>query len=151
MAVTITSFRAAFPAFGDPTKYPDGQVQFYLDFAVLMLRPERWTTVLDQGTMLFVAHFLSTDALALAAGIGGVPGTGVGVVDGGTIDKVTYSKNVDAVMEPDAGHWGMTIYGLQFIRIARMMGAGPIQVGYDNGAFWTLYNGAWPGPFLGPW
>lgn len=151
MTITVASFRTAFPAYGDPTVYQDGQVQFYIDFAYQMLRSERWGSVIDQGASLFVAHFLSTDALAKAAGIGGIPGTGVGVVDAGTIDKVTFGKNVDAIMEPDAGHWGMTVYGLQFIRIARMMGAGPIQVGYDSGPWVSLYNGAWPGPFVGPW
>jgi hypothetical protein len=151
VTITVSDFRASFPAYADPTVYPDTQVQFYIDFAYLMLRPERWGTVIDQGASLFVAHFLSTDALAKAAGIGGVPGTGVGVVDAGTIDKVTFGKNVDAVMEPDAGHWGMTIYGLQFLRLARMMGAGPIQVGWETDQYLSLYNGAWPGPFLGPW
>ena len=76
------------------------------------------------------------------------------VVSGGTVDKVSYTRDVAAVMEENAGHWGMTMFGLIFLRLQRTVGAGPVQVGVPFGfgsglpQSASLYNGAWPGPTM---
>lgn len=150
MALAVADFRGAQPGFLDPTAYPGTQVQFYLTLGYKMLDASRWDTVLDEGVTLFAAHFLALDAIA-KRGANGVPGAGVGVLTEGHVDKVGWSKDVKSVMEPDAGHWGMTTFGLVFIRLARMMGAGPWQVGTSTDDFSSLFNGAWPGPFPGFW
>ena len=64
--VDIAAFRAVFPEFGDSAKYPDAQVQYYLDFAVQSLRPEAWRNLLERGTGLFVAHYLAMSAISRA-------------------------------------------------------------------------------------
>lgn len=160
--LTPTVFRMRFPGFQNPALYSDYQVQFYLDLAGKMLIVDRWGNVLEEGIQLFAAHFLALDQLALVAGVSSVPGTAVGIMTGGTVDKVSYTRDVQSVMEENAGHWGMTTYGLQYLRFARMMGAGPMQVGLPFGAhagylgqgnFPQSATAAWPGPLpgLGGW
>lgn len=150
VTLTVADFRGAQPGFIDPTAYPVTQVQFYLNLGYKLLNASRWDDALDEGVTLFTAHFLALDAMA-KKGTGGVPGAAVGVLTEGHVDKVGYSRDVRSVMENDAGHWGMTTFGLVYLRLARMFGAGPIQVGTSTDDFSSLFNGAWPGPFPGFW
>lgn len=151
--LTPAGLRAKFPGFADSTKFPDAQMSFYVTMAYKLLSPDRWGSMLDEGAALFTAHFVALDRLALTAGVDGIPGAAVGVLSGGGVDKVNYTRDVASVMEDNAGHWGMTTYGLQYLRFARMMGMGPVQVGattdygFPQSAY--LYGGAWPGPFGG--
>lgn len=154
---TPTVFRLQFPVFQSTLAYPETQVSFYIKLGFKLLSAGRWGDILNEGIALFTAHFLALDKLAQSgAGGSGAPGTAVGIVNSGSVDKVSYGKDIASVMEENAGHWGMTTFGLQFLRFARMMGAGPIQVGvgdvpfYGQSAF--LYaNGAWPGVQNGFW
>lgn len=155
MTITKASFRTSYPAFAGTASFPDAAVDLYIGLAYRLLSADRWGDLLDYGAGLFVEHFLTLDrisAAGAAGGLGGIAGTAVGVLTGGTVDKVTYSKDVASVMEEGAGHWGMTVYGGVFLRLARMMGAGPVQVGLPSPADCAgLYSGAWPGPYQGPW
>ena len=174
--LTPTTFRLMFPVFKDSSIYPDSQVGFYILMGAKLLRPERWHDMLREGISLFTAHFLSLDRLASTqpGGMAGIPGTAVGVINSGTVDKVSFGKDVASVMEDGAGHWGMTTYGMQYLRFARMFGMGPIQLGAGPDAgpvvvgFGRNWNfpqsayiyagsgaqvpdpnnaGAWPGPY----
>lgn len=136
-------------AFADAQKYPDAQVLFYITFAYTMMNAARWGSLLDYGATLFTAHWLALAALAASGGTNGVPGTAVGIVTGGTVDKVSYTKDVEALMDKNAGHWNMTIYGLQYWDLVKMVGAGPIQIGIGPDVPFGWYNGAWPGVVYG--
>lgn len=154
--LTPTTFRLQFPSFKNPLIYTERQVQFYIDMATKLLRPERWHDMLKEGYALFTAHFLAMDRIASTqpGGASGIPGAAVGIINSGTVDKVTFGKEVQSVMEDGAGHWNMTTYGLQYIRFARMFGMGPVQVGVGApfpGQSASLYNGAWPGPYGYPY
>lgn len=147
MAFTIADFRAAFPAFGDPLAYPDPSVQFWADLGYKLHDAYRWGDVLDAGVELFVAHNLALEAGASGAGSGGggTPGAVVGPVTSASVDKVSYSRDPGAAMDPKNGHWNLTTYGLRWLYLMRMAGAGPVQVGVPLGA--TNYQGGlgWPG------
>lgn len=144
MTVTAASFRAAFPEFANTGNYPDPQVDFWIALGVLLCGP-RWGRLLDFGIQLFVAHNLSLEFNAMkAAATNQNPGFVVGPVTGGAVDKVSYQRDPGAAMDPANGHWNLTIYGLRYIRMVRMVGAGPVQVGVPLGA---CSNGAWPGPW----
>lgn len=137
------------PAFDTVNTYPVSSINFYLGLAYQMLVPARWGTVLDWGAQLFTAHFLALDQLAIkGAKNGGVPGSVIGIVSGAHVDKVGYERDIKSVMEEDAGHWAMTIYGLQYLRLVRQMGMGPIQIG-ASAPFVDFYGGAWPGVING--
>lgn len=122
-------FRAAFPEFADVSDYPDAQVQFWLDLAGIMLNPDRWQDLIDQGTCLFVAHHLSTgqrDQLTAAAG--GTPGATSGPVTSKSVDKVSISQDTGAITFENGGFWNSTMYGIRLLTLARYVGAGGVQL-----------------------
>lgn len=125
-------FRQQFPAFANSVRYPNGQVDFYLTIASFMLNECRWGRMAPFGRSLIAAHFLAL-ATQAASNPRGIPGTIVGVLNSGSVDKVSYGRDVQSVMEENAGHWGMTTFGLQYLRFARIYGAGPVQVGWMSG------------------
>lgn len=145
--IDVATFRAnQAPAFDDASKFPASSVTFYINLAYMLLNVNRWGTLLDFGATLFVSHWLTLGKLAVAGGANGIPGTAIGILTGGTVDKVSYTKDVQSVIEEGAGHWNMTIYGLEFWRLAQMMGAGPIQIGMPAFAGPGVF--AWPGVIL---
>lgn len=148
MAVTPTSFRAQFPEFGDVIAYPDPQVQIWLDQMAQLCDVGRWGDLLDLGISLGTAHQLSlSKSRQNVAAFGGAPGAASGPVQSKGVDKVNISYDTGAVNEEGAGHWNLTSYGQQYIRLARQIGAGPIQVGAPvAGAGVSLYLGGWAGP-----
>lgn len=121
MTVTTAKFRQDFPEFGDTTRYPDAMVTFWLNFAVAMLTPAaaRWDTVFDMGVELMTAHQVT---LGVRAGALAAPTTSKAV------DKVSVSYDTSAVTLENGGHWNGTAYGVQFLQLARMIGAGGIQL-----------------------
>ena len=125
--VDISTFRAVFPEFGDAAKYPDAQVQYYLDFAVQSLRPEAWRNLLERGTGLFVAHYLAMSAISRA---GTVPGRGqLGIVASKSVGPASISYDNSAISaQADAGHWALTSYGLMYWELMRMVGTGGWQL-----------------------
>lgn len=148
MAVTAASFRAAFPAFASTSKYPDAMVALWLPLAVGMVNAERWGDSTDLGVMLYAAHNLALEAQATADGVAGrSPGGRVGVLSSKGADGISAGYDVGTSTEQGAGHWNLTTYGTRFIRLSRMFGAGPLQVGTDGSAT----SGAWYGPLPSGW
>lgn len=131
------------------TNYPDGLIQFWLNLAYKLLPAARWFDVLDEGAQLFTAHNIVLEYQAQAAAqSGSVPGLATGPVSSKSVDKVSVGYSTGDTAVAGAGDWNYTTYGQRFIRMARLFGAGPIQVGigYNPG----LGGGyAWAGPW--PW
>jgi hypothetical protein len=154
MAVTVQQFRTAFPEFGNAVKYPDAQVQFYLDLAqgneagLQGFIGPRWGTKAPYGAQLFVAHNLSIEGEAQKlAAKGQNPGQVLGPIASGSVDKVSYTRSLQDILNPGAGHWNMTVYGMRYWQLMRMVGAGPVQVGPSCGAG-AVYP--WAGPLFPP-
>lgn len=148
MTVTAASFRGAFPAFASMTTYPDTVINFWIRFALQFINAQRWGQSLDLGVMLFVAHNLSLEFNAMAAAKKGQnPGFVTGPVTSASVDKVSYSRDVSAALDPKNGHWNLSIYGIRYIRLALMMGAGPVYVGAPSPAEQDRQQ-AWPGPMF---
>lgn len=123
------TFRTDFPAFVDETIYPDAQVNFYLGLGTKLLSSPRWSDLRDYGLELFVAHNLVLSAMdAEASSAGDQPGTNTGAVASMAVDKVNISFDNTASLDEKAGHWNLTTYGKQFIRLARMVGTGGVQL-----------------------
>ncbi len=151
MTVTVATFRANFPEFASDTTYPDTEVEFWLGLALLLHDAGRWGNLLDYGVQLFIAHNLSLQAQSAAASGGGqAPGQIQGPLTSASVDKVSYSRDPGAAMDPANGHWNLSTYGLRYIRLVRMIGAGPLQVGvplYDSSQPSGL---GWPGVIFPP-
>lgn len=148
--VTVDSFRAAFPAFADPMAYLGPEIQFWIDLGSKLINQGRWGDLAAYGLQLFVAHNLALEAARCSGGGSGAPGAIVGALSSASVDKVSYSRDASAAMETGAGHWNLTTYGMRYIRLVRMIGAGPIQVGVPVGATNGNSPAGWPGPFPYP-
>ncbi len=150
MTVTAASFVVDFPEFADATLYPVGQINFWLTAASLLLPVARWTTLLDLGTELYVAHNLVIERKAQAeAANGAPPGVSTGPIANKSVDKASVGYDTTTASVEDAGHWNLTTFGTRFISLARMVGAGPIQVGLPGCLDPLSSSNAWPGPFSG--
>jgi len=151
MAVTSTSFRVAFPAFANPVKYPEPMVALWLDATVKLINAAKWGELADLGQQLMAAHYLALESQAVASATGSrMPGASVGILSSKSAQGVSAGYDVSTASEKDAGHWNMTTYGTRYYRLARMMGAGPVQVGVPS-ADDPTGSMAWPGVMLPPW
>lgn len=148
MTVTVQSFRVAFPVFNDPAKFSDPEIQFWLNFAALRHNAARWLDMLDFGYQLFVAHNLSLQYNAREAQKAGQgAGTIQGVLTSVSAKGVSWTREAPPT-NPNDSHWGLTIYGTQWRELARMMGAGGLQIGVPSPE--DMRNtGAWQGPNVG--
>lgn len=151
MTITAAQFRVNFTEFSDASQYPGPELEFWLGLGLLLLSADRWGNALDYGLQLFVAHNLSLQFDSkLAASSGQNPGKVVGALTSGSVDKVSYSRDTSSVMDTKNGHWNLSTYGLRYIRLVMMMGAGPVYVGAPSSAELSRYYGAWPGVFYPP-
>lgn len=124
-----TQFRADFPEFTDTVRYPDSQLTFWATLATAQVNACAWGDLTNLGIELYVAHELTIAAQSQkSASVGGVPGTMGGVPNTKTVGSVTVGYDSTATSEKDAGYWNLTNYGKQFIRLARIFGAGVIQL-----------------------
>lgn len=129
MSITPTQFRSDFPEFSDPTKYSDTLIQMWLTVAASLVNSCRWMELTNIGIELVTAHHLVMafkDETAAASG--GAPGTIQGPTASKSIDKVSVSYDTSSAMLSDAGFWALSSYGLRYLSLARMMGAGGLQI-----------------------
>lgn len=147
MTVTVNNFRQHFPEFTDTEKFLDTTIIYWLTLALKLLNVDRWGDLLDNGAELFVAHNIALEAKALQEGsTGGIPGSSTGLLSSKSVDRVSISYDTSSSLEDGAGHWNLTIYGKRYIRLARLVGMGPIHVG--TGDIVQSVGPAWPGPQL---
>ncbi len=147
VTVTPDEFRASLSAFADPTYYPDGDVQFWLTIAGNLVNPDRWGDLAPFGVMLATAHYLTMAGLSrMEAEAGGIGGLRAGPIASEHGDKVGVSFDTQSAVEEGAGHWNMTTWGKQYIALARLHGAGPVQIGVPAVGDIPAYTGSgWPG------
>lgn len=129
MAFDVGAFRANFPEFNNKETYSDATIGFWAGLGELLVRPSIWVNAWNQGMSLYVAHQL---VLARqneqAASLGGSPGQQGGIANTKTVGGATIGFDATTATEKDAGFWNLTTYGKQFIRLARIFGAGAIQL-----------------------
>lgn len=125
----ISEFRTEFPEFSDTTVYPSAQITFWAGVAEKMVLKNIWCNMWATGVKLYVAHEITLAAqYKKASAVGGVPGSSGGIANNKTVGSVTVGYDSSTTTEKDAGWWNLTNYGKQFIRLARIFGAGAIQL-----------------------
>lgn len=117
----IAQFRLNFPLFANTTKYPDSMVTFWSTLAEAQIVVDRWGDVYSQAVELYTAHHL------IIAADGNI-GKQTGLQNNKAIGDVSVGYDTTSTIELNAGHWNLTTYGRMFIRLARMYGAGCIQL-----------------------
>lgn len=148
MTVTPDTLRAVFTEFADKTAFPDPFVQFWLTNSAGFVNEARWGDQTDFGITLRTCHFMAMNAQPSALGAKGKPGQVKGLLTNKSVDGVTAAYDVSSVTIKDAGHWNMTKYGIQFRDLLRMMGAGPVEIGFDQASL--VSASAWPGVLPSP-
>jgi len=130
VAFSVAQFRIDYPEFASDTKYPDSMITYWAGWADTMLNDKRWGSRKPYGVNLFVAHniVLAATNRALAATATGIPGTAFGRDASMGIGPLSVSTDVQSTAEPDGGNFNATFYGVQFIRLSRIIGAGGAQV-----------------------
>lgn len=125
------TFVTHFPEFANTTSYPTSRINFWMDTGRKLLSNQRWidADLLDEGLELFTAHHIVlAQQNTKSAASGAAPGTNTGSVTSKSVDKVSVSYDTNASLVMGAGHWNLTTYGIQFIMMAKMVGAGGVQI-----------------------
>jgi len=127
--LTPSAFRINHPEFASSALYTNAQIVYYLEMAYSFLNEERWGSQLPYGIALYVAHNLALEARAMnIAKSGGVPGQPQGAPIEKKVGPVeTRYATIPSGKEGD-DYWNLTLYGIRFIRLVKLMGAGPIQI-----------------------
>ena len=127
--LTPSQFRSDFPEFANATVYPDSIVQMWLTVAASLVNGARWMELTNIGLVLVTAHHLVLSARdQTAASVGGVPGLMTGPTSAKSVDKVSTSYDTAAATLDNAGFWALSSFGIRFLTLARMMGAGGLQL-----------------------
>lgn len=144
---TVAEFRSAYPEFQNTAVYPDAAITYWISVSTLFVNPCVWEDKFGFGCSLWTAHNLVLQQQALgAAQAGGYPGISKGAISSEGAGAVSLSYDTASVSEPDAGAYNLTTYGKEFIRYARIMGAGVFQIGGGCGAPGDVPGQINPGP-----
>jgi len=127
----IDAFRENFPEFASRTKYPDAVVTFWSGIGTKLLNEIRWGDLLTHGLSLYTAHSLviakANSGSETAGGDAGF-GYGEGLISSKGVGGVNVSYNIQEVAIDGAGEYNSTTYGRQFIKLAKIVGSGGLQV-----------------------
>jgi len=170
MTVGYEDFVADYPEFQDQGRFPESAVSYWVAIGYLMLTQTAYGTsfwdttpgtytppgasgprsLQDHGIELFIAHNLALEVQASdASSVNATPGTVGGTISGRTVNGLTINYDPASGLEKDAGHWGLTIYGRRFLRLARLVGAVPLQIGIGCDPTGGMNGPGWAGP--PPW
>lgn len=111
-------FIAAFPEFSNLAEYPQARINFWLNYATLLINQDKWKTLTPQGISLLTAHQLILDK---------EHGTVNGLTTGKAVDSVSKNMDVKVITYADAGHYNKTTYGLMFWKLVMLVGTAPLQ------------------------
>ena len=117
--IDSVTFLENFPQFNNLSTYPQSMIDFWLDYSVHFINFQRWGSLASQGVQLLTAHNL------LLASQGGVFD---GLDTGQSVDVESYTTEVNAILIDGAGMYNKTVYGVQYYQLARLIGAGPLQI-----------------------
>lgn len=150
MAYDDTLFRAQFPEFSDPTKYPEVLLSAYWDMAndFIAYDGSPCSMLGLSGPLALnymTAHLLSMGIVASQAmsGVNGAPAQG-GFEDSASIDKISVHK----VAPPAKDAWGyflsQTVYGQALLALLSVKGVGGLSVGgLPEGDAFRRVGGVW--------
>ena len=140
----IATFRSVFPEFSNTTTYTDAAITFWLNTGLANLNACVWKTQQDEGLLYYIAHNLViAQRRAATAAVGGVPGTTQGPIASKGVDKVNIGYTTEAVTLENGGMYNQTDYGIQFLKLARMVGAQGVQnvITPTGAAYYGVFGG----------
>lgn len=144
----VDTFRALRPGLSDPQRYPNALIQHYLALSQAQLDLCRWADLIDEGVCDWTAHYVVIQVRnAQAAERGAVSGNAIGRISSKSVGGVSVNYAIGDTEETDGGHWNVTTYGSAFLRNAKMVGTGGVQIsGVEFVNLGPAFGPAWPGP-----
>jgi len=129
--LTIAQFRSDLAEFADTAQYPDATVLFWLNLAQFQVANiQRWGSLLPMMQELVTAHYVVIAARDRAAPNGAAPGSPIGLSTSQSAGPLAESYSYSELLNDDAGYWNQTTYGQRYFHLARMTGAGGIQLSH---------------------
>ena len=128
MNLTVDRFRADFPELSDATAYPDALIESGLTLAPAYVDEQRWADLAVIGAEFVAAHFVVLAKRRQVQAAAGIPGEVKGIQTSKSVADVSAGYDVGSFVFTGAGLWNQTTYGLEYQRMARIFGAGGIQL-----------------------
>lgn len=126
--MTPAQFRIDFPEFADPSKYPDSLITYWLAVAANLVNLTQWGNLSNLAQELVTAHFVVLAARDQAtASAQGIPGVVSGPQTAKAVGSISASYDTAASTLMGGASWNMTSYGIRFINLSRLIGAGGLQ------------------------
>lgn len=123
------AFRCNFPEFTDESAYPDSLLDFWAVVAEGIVDDCRWGDMRDNALGLVLAHYVSLAIADQQAAIkGAIPGTNNGAVTQKKVGEASVSYDAINNSESGAGQWNKTTYGVRYISLTKLIGAGCVQL-----------------------
>jgi hypothetical protein len=125
--MTVEQFRTEFPPFANTTLYTDESIEFWLRQVTVYppIDAHRWGQFYNLGLRLWVAHNLMYMSYANSRAATGQVGSGIATSK--SVNGVSVGYDLNFGQEMNAGWYGTTPYGNQFLYYLRLAGMGPIQ------------------------
>ncbi len=121
----ITQFRLDFPEFSDDTVYTDSMITYWSTLAEKLHKEPRFGDVYTNIIELYTAHCIALQAQDIAASnTGGIPLGDGGTISEKTVGTVTIQYDTTWSFENNGGWFNQTIYGRQYLQLAKMFGKG---------------------------
>ena len=132
--IDIADFRASFPEFTDPVKFPDSQITYWSKVAECATSQKVFGCMYINMVYLYTAHTLS---IAYKNQINPVPGDGLGLTSSKAVGSVSVGYDTGSVSEVGGGYWNETSYGREYLRLVRLFGTGGRQTsgGFRHGNY----------------
>jgi hypothetical protein len=121
--MNLAQFRLDLPEFADAVRFPDSMLTFWATIGEAQISANSFGNLYNQAVELFTAHNLIL-AKGNAAGTGGSGGA----VASKKVGSVSVSYDNASSMVLNAGHWNQTVYGRQYIQLARLIGTVAYQL-----------------------
>lgn len=115
----INKFLEQFPQFTDLNEFPQETITFWDDFSTKFLNQMKWGKFYVQGRSLLLAHNLT---------LANLHGHVSGLNTSKSVDSVSASYDVGNIVGKDYKLYNRTIYGIQFMQLSKIIGAGVIGV-----------------------
>lgn len=121
----ITQFRADFPEFASTQTYPDSMITYWSTLAEKLHFEPRFGDVYNNVIELYTAHCISIQADDIRVStVGGIPAGNAGAVSSKEVGTVSVDYDTTWSFENNGGWFNTTIYGRQYLQLARMYGKG---------------------------
>lgn len=138
IVLDVALFRAQFPAFADPAKYPDSLLLLYWD-EVRMFIDDHSYGMLGKDPRTMAMHYLLAHFLALAQAV--QRGKQGGYVTSSTVDNVTVTKLAPPAKDQFDWWLNQTAYGQQLLALLTASTVGGYYVG--NNCESAAYRKGW--------